>query len=169
MKLVHEFAEAFPVDILNWSFTSSGSYHGYDVSCFVNIWPVSWRPHCFGCLHQLFFYTDGINLCCHAYGFRELEVCICLLSVQLFLYVAYLQLHIAIIRNTVVYPIFQLNSHITFVLQCLQVRDFKILHWWSLSTTKACTLSDSKQNYLPTQTLHCVWCDTRHPFCTHHR
>lgn len=86
--------------------SSSGSYHGYDVSCFVNIWPVSWWRHCFGSLHQLFFHTDGINLCCHAYGFRELKVYICPLSVQFFLYVANLQLHIVIIRNTVVYPIF---------------------------------------------------------------
>lgn len=82
-------------------------------------------------------------------------------------YVAYLHLHIVIIRNTVVYPIFKLNSHITFVFQCLQVRDFTILHWWSLSTTRSCILSDSKQNYLPT--MHCVWCDTRRPLCKHHR
>lgn len=130
---------------------------------------------CFVMTSLLWLFTSTVllyrrlNLCCHAYGFRELKVCICPLSVQFFLYVAYLQLHLVIIRNNVVYPIFKLNSHITFVFQCLRVRDFKILHWWSLSPTRSCTLSDSKQNYLPTQTLHCVWCDTRHPFCTHDR
>lgn len=39
--------------------------------------------------------------------------------VQFFLYVAYLQLHTVIIRNIIVYPTFQVHSHISFVFECL--------------------------------------------------
>lgn len=54
----------------------------------------------------------------HAYGFRRSKGFICPLCVQFFLYVAYLQLHTVIVRNIIVYPTFQVHSHIPFVFEC---------------------------------------------------
>lgn len=72
----------------------------------------------FRCVHQLFFYAVN-NLCCHAYGSPESKGFICFLCIQFSLYVAYLQLPTVIIRNIIVYPTFQVHSHVPFVVDCL--------------------------------------------------